>query len=180
LNAHRSLLALRAEHGVQWQPLIWALVLLVPILLTLGKRVRPGYLDLLLKPKFLVPLLLATVGLLVIRSLLTSADSRSFGALWLPIPDWQRIIFGRHLANPLFYSALIPMLFSVVAISWRSLRPVAAGLALGFAGFLAYAAWAKSPPLAYLPFSFLAMPWLVVNALLCLLISRAMLRGEKT
>jgi serine protease len=29
-----------------------------------------------------------------------------------------------------------------------------------------------------MPFSFLAVPWLVVNAVLCLVIARAMLRKE--
>ena len=82
------------------------------------------------------------------------------------------------LANPLFYSALIPTLASVVAIRAKSLRPLIAGLSLGFGGFLAYAAWSKAPGLAYLPFEFLAWPWLVVNAAVCLLISRAMLRKE--
>ena len=99
----------------------------------------------------------------------------------IPIPDWQRIIFGRgKLANPLFYSALIPVLrLALRASSGRALRPVIGGLAIGFAGFLAYAALAKAPALAWLPFTFLAMPWLVVNTLVCLFVARAMLKKER-
>ncbi|HME90758.1 MAG TPA: peptidase S8, partial [Myxococcaceae bacterium] len=73
---------------------------------------------------------------------------------------------------------LIPLVASLIAIRAKGLRAVVAGLAMGFAGFLAYAAWAKAPPLAYMPFTFLALPWLLVNALICLLIARAMLRKE--
>jgi serine protease len=99
--------------------------------------------------------------------------------LSLPLPDWERILFGRgKLASPLMYSALIPAVAALFALKWRSLRPVVAGLSLGFAGFLLYAAWAKAPGIAYLPFTFLARPWLVVNGLLAALMCRAMLRRE--
>jgi serine protease len=97
---------------------------------------------------------------------------------WLPIPDWQRIIFGTRTVSPLFYSALIPLVLSIFAIKFKGLRPALGGLALGFAGFLAYTAWVKAPALAWMPFTFMARPWLVVNVLICLFISRAMLRRE--
>ena len=58
------------------------------------------------------------------------------------------------------------------------MRPFIGGLAVGFAGFLAYAAFARAPALAWMPFTFLALPWLVVNALVCLFIARAMLKRE--
>jgi serine protease len=76
------------------------------------------------------------------------------------------------------YSALVPGIAALVAWKWRALRPVVAGLALGFAGFLLYAAWAKAPGIAYLPFTFLARPWLVLNGVFAALVSRAMLRRE--
>jgi serine protease len=58
---------------------------------------------------------------------------------------------------------------------------VAAGIALGFAGFLAYAAWTRAPGLSWLPFHVLALPWLVANALACAVLARALLaRREKT
>ena len=82
------------------------------------------------------------------------------------------------MANPLFYSALVPIALSLFAIKAKSIRPIIAGLSLGFGAFLAYAAWARAPALAYLPFTFLAIPWLMANAMLCLLITRAMLRRE--
>ncbi len=152
------------------------------MLLTLGKGARPGFLNILFKPSFLVSLLLSTVGVFFARSWFGGADGAAadvVNAVSLPIPDWEKIIFGRgKLANPLFYSALIPMVLSFFAIKWTGLRPAIGGLAIGFAGFLAYGAWAKAPALAWMPFTFLAMPWLVVNTLVCLFIARAMLKKE--
>jgi serine protease len=183
LNAEASLAALRG--GVsQWPPLYWALALLALILLTLRGRARPGYLNVLLKPAFLVPLLLSTVGAFFLRNWFGGADGAAGEVVQvasLPIPDWERIIFGRgKTVNPLFYSALIPLLLSLPSIKWRGLRAATGGLALGFAGFLAYSAWAGAPALAWMPFTFLAKPWLGFNTVLCLFIVRAMLKKEET
>jgi serine protease len=182
LNAKASLEALGGSTGGQWPSLWWALALLALVLVTLGRRARPGFLNILFNPGFLVPLLLATVGVFFARSIFGGASGTAgdvVNAVSLPIPDWQRIIFGRgKLANPLFYSALIPVVLSFLAIKFRGLRPAIGGLAIGFAGFLSYAAWSKAPGLAYMPFTFLAMPWLVVNAFICVFIARAMLKKE--
>lgn len=181
LNARASLEALGV--GSRWPPLWWALALLAFVLLTIRPRERRGgYFNILFRPSFLFTLLLATVGFFFLRGVFSGVGGvagEALSATWLPLPDWERIIFGRgKLANPLFYSALIPLVLSVFAIKWRGLRPALGGLALGFAGFLAYAAWARAPGLAWMPFTFLAVPWLVVNTLVCLVIARAMLRKE--
>ena len=183
LNAQASLDALGKGAGGQWPPLWWALVLLALVLLPLGSRARPGYFNLLFKPSFLIPLVLATVGAFFARSIFGGASGSAgdvVNAVSLPIPDWERIIFGRgKLANPLFYSAIIPIVLSIFAIKFRGLRPAIGGLAIGFAGFLGYAAWSKAPGLSYMPFTFLAMPWLAVNAVICVFISRAMLKKDQ-
>lgn len=67
------------------------------------------------------------------------------------------------------------MLLAVPAMAWKGFRPVAAGIALGFAGFLAYAAWTQAPGLSWLPFRALALPWLVGNAIACAVLARALL-----
>jgi serine protease len=182
LNARASLESIGAG-GSRWPPLWWAVALLAFILLTIRKQERTGgFFNILFRPSFLSTLLLATVGFFFFRNVfggMGGAAGDAVSATWLPLPDWERIIFGRgKLANPLFYSALIPLVLSFFAIKWNGLRPAIGGLALGFAGFLAYAAWSKAPALAWMPFTFLAMPWLVVNTLVCLVIARSMLRKE--
>ncbi|MDC0707323.1 S8 family serine peptidase [Stigmatella sp. ncwal1] len=182
LNAQKSLEALGGGALIPWPSAWWALAFLALILLTLGRRERPGYFNILATPSFLVPLCLATVGVFFAHSWFGGASGVAgdvVNAVSLPIPDWQRIIFGRgKLANPIFYSALFPLVLSLFAIKFRGLRPALGGLSLGFAGFLAYAAWSKAPGLAYMPFTFLAVPWLVVNTAVCLFIARAMLKKE--
>ncbi|PTL77326.1 S8 family serine peptidase [Vitiosangium sp. GDMCC 1.1324] len=181
LDAQASLEALGGGAS-RWPSMWWALALLALVLLTIRGRERPGYLNVLVRPSFLVPLVLATVGVFFARSWFGGASGVAgdvVDAAYLPIPDWQRIIFGRgKLANPLFYSSLIPLLLSFLAIKFKGIRPAIGGLSLGFAGFLTYAAWSKAPALAWMPFNFLALPWLVVNTLICLIIARAMLRKE--
>jgi serine protease len=181
LNAEESLKLLGSASAMtDWRPFLIAAGLLVVVLLSLRSRQRPGYLNLLFSPAFFIPLLLATVGVFFARWAFGGAKGLAADVVdfvSLPIPDWQRIIFGRgRLANPLFYSALIPLVGSMIAIGIRSLRPLVAGLAMGFAGFLAYAAWTRAPGLSYLPFHFLALPWLIVNAVICLVLARAMLK----
>jgi serine protease len=167
---------------VDWAPLIWSAALLALLLLSLKVKVRPGYLNVLLNPATLLPLLLSTVGLWFLKLLwqrFVGHPPAAAEVLSLPIPDWERILFGRgRLASPLMYSALVPGLAALFAVRWRALRPVVAGLSLGFAGFLLYAAWAKAPGIAYLPFTFLARPWLVVNGIVAALVCRSMLRRE--
>ena len=185
INAARSLEALNADapSPIDLHPLYWAVALLALVLLSLGKRQRPGYLNVLLRPGFLFSLLLSTVGLFFFRWLFGGAAGHAgalMNALSTPLPDWERILFGRgKLANPIFYSALLPSLAALVAIKWKGLRPVIAGLALGFAGFLGYALWARAPGLSYLPFAFLAVPWLAANSLVCLVVARALLQQEQ-
>ena len=97
----------------------------------------------------MLPLLLSTVGIWFLKLLwqrFIGHPPAAAEVLSLPLPDWERILFGRgRLASPIMYSALIPAVAGLVAVKWRAVRPVVAGLSLGFAGFLLYAAWAKAP-----------------------------------
>ncbi|HYR55429.1 MAG TPA: S8 family serine peptidase [Myxococcaceae bacterium] len=183
LNAEKSLqLVARPTPAPDWWPFAVSAGLLVVVMLTLRSRQRPGYLNLLFSPAFFIPLVLATVGVFFARWAFGGARGLAATVVdfaSLPIPDWQRIVFGRgRLASPLFYSALIPLVGSAFAIAIRGARQMVAGLAMGFAGFLLYAAWSRAPGLAFLPFHFLALPWLIANALICLFIARALLKKE--
>ena len=186
LDAAGALRALGAAPRIDWQPLAASAAILILLLLSLNPRYRPGgALNVLLDPKLLLPLLLSSVGFFVVRIIWqrwVGTPTAVVEGLSLPLPDWERIVFGRgRLAHPFFYSALIPLLLALPAMAWRSFRPVAAGIALGFAGFLAYAAWTRAPGLSWLPFHFLALPWLAGNALVAALLARALLiRREKS
>jgi serine protease len=162
--------------AVKWSPLLWGAGLLAFVLLTLTKKERPGFLNVLITPGFALPLVLTTVGAFFVQYLIEPSGLSTAAAL--PVPDWlNRIIFGRgSLANPLVYSALIPMVASFFTIGLKSMRPVVGGLSIGFAAILGYTLWAQAPGLAWLPFKFLAMPWLGFNALICLFVARAMLK----
>lgn len=179
LNAQKSLeLMGSGMGGVNWNPLFLAAGLLAFVLLTLGPRNRPGYFNIFFKPGFLIALVLSTVGFFLGRIINgEGAVNQALDTVAFPLPDLDRIIFGRgKLANPVFYSALIPILAAFLGMKWKSFRPVIAGLAIGFAGFLGYAAFAHAPALAWMPFTFLALPWLVLNTVICLFVARAMLR----
>ncbi len=184
LDAAGALRALGAKTAVDWQPLAASAAILVLLLLSLNPRVRPGgMLNVLLDPKLLLPLLLSSVGFFVIRVIWQTwvgSPPAVVDGLSLPLPDWERIVFGRgRLAHPFFYSALIPLALALPAVAWKGFRPVAAGIALGFGGFLAYAAWTRAPGLTWLPFQMLALPWLVANALACAVLARALLANRE-
>ncbi|MGO9831417.1 MAG: S8 family peptidase [Myxococcaceae bacterium] len=185
LDAAGALRALGATTPINWQPLAASVAILILLLLSLNPKVRPGgVLNVLLDPKLLLPLLLSSVGFFVLRVIWHKwggTPSTTVDALSLPLPDWERIVFGRgRLAHPLFYSALPPLLLALPAVAWKSFRPVAAGIALGFAGFLAYAAWTRAPGLSWLPLQVLAVPWLLANVVACAVLARALLAKRET
>ncbi len=161
-----------------WKPFAFAAAMLAFVLLTLGRKERPGYLNVLVSPGFFLPLAVTTMGVFVTRWL--SAPSEFTTSIVLPVPDWlNKIIFGRGaLANPLVYSAIPAFVLAMIAIPAKAIRPAVGGIAIGFAAILGYTAWSHAPALAWLPFTFMALPWLVVNALICLFIARAMLKQE--
>ncbi len=174
----RETVGLYSYNATNWKVFGWGAALLAFVLLTLGRKERPGYLNVIASPGFFVPMLLTTVGVFFVQFVVEPSALST--AITLPIPDWlNRIIFGRgSLANPLVYSAGIPIVASLFAIKLKGLRPVVGGLAVGFAAILGYAAWANAPALAWMPFTFLAIPWLAVNALVCLFLARAMIKKE--
>ncbi len=137
-------------------------MLLALLLLSLQTKVRPGFLNVLLNPATLLPLLLSTVGIWFLKLLwqrFIGHPPAAAEVLSLPLAR-----LGAHplragsAGEPADVQRAVPAVTALVALKWRALRPVVAGLSLGFAGFLLYAAWAKAPGIAYLPFTFLARP----------------------
>ncbi len=56
-----------AYNQINWNVFGWAAAMLAFVLLTLGTKERPGYLNVLAKPGFIIPMLLSTVGAFAIQ-----------------------------------------------------------------------------------------------------------------
>jgi serine protease len=175
----RPLLSARAP--VSWAPLAWAAGFATLLLLTVPRRGRPGFFGLLLSPAFALPAVLATTGFFFLVQLPVPAPWRFWlSAASLPIPDLDQLLFGASaVANPLFYSALVPFLLSPLGVRLEGARRALCGFSCGYAGALASAAWLGAPTLAWLGPAYLAVPWLVLNTLICLFAARAMLSAQE-
>jgi len=151
-----------------------ALAMAFGIAISLRKRERST-----LSPALLTALMLSAAGLWFLPKPATHGmASTALKLIEIPLPDWGKWLFGPGRASPLFYSALIPFGLSVVGYFWKASRPVMAGVCIGFASFLAYCAWSGAPAIAWMPLRMIAIPFLVVNVVLCLFFGRALLRKE--
>ena len=156
---------------------VWAFVLWLITRFSLPKPARaaatPGL-------GFLAGMALATLGLFFLPWIgLGSVPAAN--ALAGPMPEWGSACCAAAKASPLFYSALIPILFAFVGFRRKGLSGAIAGLAVGFAAVLLYKAFSGNTAVAWMPWSFLSVPWLVVNSLVLVMLARAALRsqGEK-
>ena len=161
--------------GLPWQGPALGVGLLALVLMTLRRRDRNGLLNVLLAPRFLVPFVVVSAGAIAVAA----ASAPSVAMPIVPIPDWSGWLFGRgRLANPVVFSALVPVFLSMFAVGRSGWRPVVAGVSIGFASFLGYAALSGAPPLSWMPFAFMAVPWLVLNAMICLFLARGLLKKD--
>jgi serine protease len=173
---HHALLSPRAYSTLS--VILWGLGLTAAMLFTVRGRGRTGFFPLISSPAFLGAAMLATTGAFFLKWLPVGPVLR-FG-LSLPLPDMDQLLFGGGTnANPLFYSALIPGLISLVGVRLPGARRLVAGLCCGFAGSLAAAAWHGWPELSVLSERWASVPWLAANAVVCLFIARAMMVAEQ-
>ncbi|HVE85193.1 MAG TPA: DUF5942 domain-containing protein [Myxococcales bacterium] len=158
-------------------PVAWALGLLALAVISVRERKRPAFFQVAFAPGFIAGATLATTGAFFLRWL--PLDGTLFHGLSLPLPDMDQLVFGAGLdANPLFYSALIPAAVSAAGIRFQGARRLVAGVACGFAGTLAAAAWHGWPELSVLSARWVSLPWLAANAVACCFIARAMFVAE--
>lgn len=184
LNAKGALDALQGRRPVpapipvpSWRAIVaflWALVLW----LVTRRTVKPVE-RLPLRPSlgFLVTLLVTTCGLFFLPWL-GIASVPGVQILARPLPEWGNALFGGAAANPLFFSALLPFVATVLFYRRPGLRGVLIGLTLGFGAYLLFRVGTGTPTVAWLPFEILSAPWLVLNAIIALLLGRALLRNE--
>lgn len=92
----------------------------------------------------------------------------------LAMPSWDILLFGagRH-GNPIFYSCLIPVVISMLAVECRYARYLTAGLAAGFAGNLLFEALAATVLVQYIP-AYISWLWLAANALFLVFLAQVL------
>jgi serine protease len=91
-------------------------------------------------------------------------------------PEWDLALFGAAShGNPLFYSALLPLLLTLLLYGRARLRGLLAGFSLGVGAHLAVHALSHTADVRFIP-DFLDAVWLGANALVCFVTARAVLR----
>ena len=97
------------------------------------------------------------------------------------VPDWDGALLGMDSPmNPLFHSALVPLVLSAVLLSVKRLNGLLAGLAVGFAANLLWDVVAPSAPLHFVPGDFLLdRAWLLGNAVMAFTVGYLVLSPEE-
>jgi serine protease len=171
LNAKGALDALGGKGGGLWWKkllmLLWALILWLLTRLTLPAPVRralkPG-------PGMLIAMALTVLGFFFLPWI-GLGSVPGLAVLARPIPEWGKALFGGGVASALFFSALLPLLLSMVSFRSARLRGVLAGLAVGFAIVLLVRTLSGAP-------SILSVLWLILNETILLLLARAAMKSE--
>jgi hypothetical protein len=152
---------------VDWKPPVLGVVLLTLLLLTMGARARPGLFNILFHPLFLLPFLVASLGVFVLRW--TPYTGGALDVLQLPLPEWSRLLPWSE-ARTVGASAALPLVFALLSAAASWLRRFAAGLGVGVGAWLAVAALAPAP-LPLIPPAY-TLYWYAGNALLAVVLAR--------
>jgi hypothetical protein len=155
------------SHSLDWKPPVFGVILLVIALVTMGAATRPGMFNVLFHPLFLLPFLVATLGVFVFRW--TGHSGGAFDVFALPMPEWYRFV-SFPVAQTVALSAALPMLLAIISGPVSLLRRVAAGLAVGFSAYLATMALGGAS-LPLIPPAYTVI-WYAGNAVAALLLAR--------
>jgi serine protease len=126
-------------------------------------------------PSYLVGMLFGASGLFFLPYLAPAiSELPVIHALTHGLPSWDLAILGTggH-GNPVFFSALIPLVGLVIGYGMPRLRVALAGLAVGVAAHLAFTA---AVPLVTVHAFGLSTLWLAANAVICLGLAKLALR----
>ncbi len=91
------------------------------------------------------------------------------------LPAWDLAFGAAHHGNPLLYSALIPVLATLLLYSKKGLRGALAGLAIGVGAHLAFHAFFRTSDVQLIP-NALDAGWLMLNAAISFVTGYAILR----
>ena len=157
VDADRALAKVQA--GWQGEALAAAGGLLLLLMVSLGRRGAAWFAGRL--PLLGLGLVLGAGGLGLAPAFL--AENTLAAALLRGFVGWSAHLWSGPLLNPLFFSALPPLLLAGLLYGVRPLRPVLIGFSMGFAGHLLVAAFSPAFDLALVPAA-LEPLFLTVNA----------------
>lgn len=169
LDAEKAVWKAGIEFGT-WRLGLGLLFLVLPALAML----RRGY---LLGLMVAVPGAVFAASGLFFLPLLQSGPTAPCWMLTTALPSWGLHLLGaQHHGNPLFFSCIVPVILSLLAVDIRPLRSLVAGLSAGWAAHLMFAAVTGTVSVMFAP-GLLSPLWLVGNALFLLFLSTVL--GEE-
>lgn len=169
VDARRAVWKAGIEYGA-WRLGLGLALLMLPVLAML----RRGY---LLGVLLAAPAAVFAASGVFFLGLLSSSPIPASWMLTTALPSWGLHLFGSaNHGNPLFFSALLPVLLSLLTVDSRPLRAVTAGLSAGWAAHLLFAAATGSVAVMFVP-SLLSPLWLLANALFLVFLSTVL--GEE-
>ena len=156
-----------------------SLALAALALLVCVRRVRPRALP---RPLLVLGAVMAASGLFFLRPLGVAHVPGVGPLLVTAIPDWGLVLFGPGWHwSPLFASALIPCVVGLALTPVRATRPLAVGLALGWAARLVTGVALPYADVRWLPGAgLLDALWLLANAGVCLAAAAYFVRLGRT
>lgn len=127
------------------------------------------------RPRLTAPLLAGLVfgscGLFFIP-FYVHADVPGMGLLTHAVSDWDLTLGGPAVhANPIFWSALIPLGLAVATFGHRRWQAFTLGLCLGTAGFLLHQVIYTTAPVQGIPTWILGKLWLLLNVPACVFLA---------
>lgn len=169
VDAQRAVWKAGIEFGI-WRLALGLVFFALPALAML----RRGYLLGLLMA--LPASVMASSGLFFLP-LMSSAPTAPCWMYTTALPSWGLHLLGANMhGNPLLFSALIPVVLSLLVVDIRPLRSLVAGLSAGWAAHLTFAALTRTVAVMFIP-SLIGTLWLLANALF--LIFLATVLGEE-
>lgn len=169
VDAHRAVWKAGIEFGA-WRLALGLVFFALPALAML----RRGYLLGLL---LALPAAVMSSSGLFFLPLLSSAPTPPCWMFTTALPSWGLHLLGAPMhGNPLLFSALIPVVLSLLVVDVRPLRSLVAGLSAGWAAHLTFAALTGTVTVLFIP-SLVGTLWLLANALF--LIFLATVLGEE-
>jgi len=97
--------------------------------------------------------------------LLMPGNTAHCWTLTTALPSWGLHLLGAHQhGNPLFFSALVPVILSLLAVDIRPLRALVSGLSAGWAAHLLFATFSGTVAVMFMP-TLLGQLWMLGNGL---------------